>query len=89
MHDLTNYLSETVGIFRRGPNVRMMRDLRERLDDGEHVDWSEISVFVTAALLKDLLRSLPDCMLLCEDYTAWTEATTAYQADKNIDSIKR
>jgi hypothetical protein len=80
---------ETVGIFRRGPNVRMMRDLRERLDEGEEVDWAEISVFVTAALMKDLLRSLPDSLLLCEDYSAWTEATQAYQADKNIDSIKR
>ena len=79
---------ETVGIFRRGPNVRMMRDLRERLDEGEEVDWTEISVFVTAALLKDLLRSLPDCMLLSEDYSAWAEAATGYQAEKNIDSIK-
>ena len=80
---------ETVGIFRRGPNVRMMRDLRERLDEGEEVDWTEISVFVTAALLKDLLRSLPDCMLVCQDYTAWAEAAQAYQAEKNIDSVKR
>ena len=79
---------ETVGIFRRGPNVRMMRDLRERLDEGEEVDWTEISVFVTAALLKDLLRSLPDCMLLSEDYSAWAEAANGYQAEKNIDSIK-
>ena len=79
---------ETVGIFRRGPNVRMMRDLRERLDEGEEVDWTEISVFVTAALLKDLLRSLPDCMLLSEDYSAWAEAATGYQAEKNIDTIK-
>merc|ERR1719228_1369350 len=79
---------ETVGIFRRGPNVRMMRDLRERLDDGEEVDWGEISVFVTAALLKDLLRSLPDCMLLSEDYSTWAEAANGYQAEKNIDSIK-
>ena len=79
---------ETVGIFRRGPNVRMMRDLRERLDEGEEVDWTEISVFVTAALLKDLLRSLPDCMLLSEDYSTWAEAANGYQAEKNIDSIK-
>ena len=79
---------ETVGICRRGPNVRMMRDLRERLDEGEEVDWTEISVFVTAALLKDLLRSLPDCMLLSEDYSTWAEAATTYQAEKNIDSIK-
>ena len=47
---------DTVGIFRRGPNVRAMRDLRDKLDEGEDVDWSEISVFVTAALVKDLLR---------------------------------
>ena len=42
----------TVGIFRRGPNVRAMRDLREKLDKGDPVDWDQISVFVTAALLK-------------------------------------
>ena len=67
----------------------MMRDLRERLDEGENIDWGEISVFVTAALLKDLLRSLPDCLLLCEDYTAWAESATSYQADQSIDNIKR
>ncbi len=43
---------ETVGIFRRGPNVRAMRDIREKLDEGGTVDWDQISVFVTAALLK-------------------------------------
>ena len=79
----------TVGIFRRGPNVRAMRDLRDKLDEGESVDWTEISVFVTAALVKDLLRSLPDCLLLCDNYTVWTEASAAYQADSNIDTLKR
>ena len=79
----------TVGIFRRGPNVRAMRDLRDKLDEGEEVDWSEISVFVTAALLKDLLRSLPDCLLQCDNYSAWAEATTLYPTDKNIDMLKR
>ncbi len=51
----------TVGIFRRGPNVRTMRDLRDKLDCGDHVDWEEISVFVTAALLKEtkLVSRLP------------------------------
>eukprot|EP00090_Calanus_glacialis_P001956 TRINITY_DN11459_c0_g1_i1.p1 TRINITY_DN11459_c0_g1~~TRINITY_DN11459_c0_g1_i1.p1 ORF type:complete len:1431 (-),score=227.73 TRINITY_DN11459_c0_g1_i1:552-4844(-) len=78
----------TVGIFRRGPNVRAMRDLRDKLDEGEEVDWSEISVFVTAALLKDLLRSLPDCLLQCDNYSAWAEATSLYPTDKNIDMLK-
>ena len=102
----------TVGIFRRGPNVRAMRDLRDKLDEGEAVDWAEISVFVTAALVKDLLRyllstylniylnilisnsihllrSLPDCLLTCDNYSAWTEAATAFQADNKLETIKR
>ena len=102
----------TVGIFRRGPNVRAMRDLRDKLDEGEAVDWAEISVFVTAALVKDLLRyllstylniylnilisnsidllrSLPDCLLTCDNYSAWTEAATAFHADNKLETIKR
>ena len=71
----------TTGIFRRGPNVRAMRDIRDKLDLGEQVDWSEISVFVTAALLKDLLRSLPDCLLGCEEYTSWTGAVAEHSSD--------
>lgn len=46
----------TVGIFRRSPNARAMRELRNKLDEGEEVDLNECSVFVTAALLKDFLR---------------------------------
>ena len=42
----------TVGIFRRSPNARAMRELRERLDHAEDVDFAECSVFVAAALLK-------------------------------------
>ena len=83
----------TLGIFRRGPNVRAMREVREQLDefdpsaapvDGEsgvdignsckQVDWSTISVFVTAALLKDFLRSLPDCLLQSDNYNSWIQA---------------
>jgi hypothetical protein len=29
-----------------------MRDIRDKLDEGGTVHWDEISVFVTAALLK-------------------------------------
>ena len=80
---------DTVGIFRRGPNVRMMKELRDRLDEGEDVNWSEISVFVTAALLKDFLRSLPDCLLMCDNYSAWTEASVAFHADSKLETLKR
>ncbi len=41
------------------------------------MDWSKISVFVTAALLKDFLRSLPDCLLQSDNYNSWMHANTA------------
>ena len=81
----------------------MTQELRDRLDEGEEVNWAEISVFVTAALLKDLLRyddddndddddllrSLPDCLLMCESFTSWTEASAAFQADSKLETLKR
>ena len=66
-----------------------MRDLRDKLDEGEEVDWSEISVFVTAALVKDFLRSLPDCLLQCDNYSAWTEAALNFNSGRNIDTLRR
>ncbi len=56
---------ETVGIFRRGPNVRAMRDIRDKLDEGGTVHWDQISVFVTAALLK-VRRHLPSMVTIRE-----------------------
>ena len=66
-----------------------MRDLRDKLDEGEEVDWSEISVFVTAALVKDFLRSLPDCQLQCDNYSVWSEAALNFSAGRNIDTLRR
>lgn len=79
----------TVGIFRRSPNARAMRELREKLDQNEVVDFTECSVFVTAALLKDFLRSLPDCLLMCEHYNTWNQLAQVFEDKKNVESIKR
>ena len=46
-------------------------------------------MFVAAALLKDLLRSLPDCLLMCDNYSAWTEASVAFHADSKLETLKR
>ena len=83
----------TVGIFRRSPNARVTKDLREKLDkDPKAVDvdfFSECSVFVTAALLKDFLRSLPDCLLMCKHYASWVRLAKDFEADKRVDPVKR
>ncbi|QQP31407.1 Uncharacterized protein FKW44_025006, partial [Caligus rogercresseyi] len=59
----------TVGIFRRSPNARAMRELREKIDQNEKIDFEECSYLFVAALLKDFLRSLPDCLLQCPNMT--------------------
>lgn len=80
----------TVGIFRRSPNARAMRELRDKLDhDDELVDFKECSVFVVAALLKDFLRSMPDCLLLCERYSSWIQKAEVFGEDKDISGLKR
>ena len=53
------------------------------------VDWCEISVFVTAALVKDFLRSLPDCLLQCDKYSAWTEAALNFSSENKIETLRR
>ena len=49
----------------------------------------ECSVFVAAALLKDLLRSLPDCLLMCGHYAEWVQLAEAYADNKVVDPVKR
>lgn len=62
------------GIFRKSANARLVRELREKLDSGEDVSWEHVPVLVTAALLKDFLRSLPDPLLTSLLYPQWRAA---------------
>ena len=80
----------TVGIFRRSPNARAMRELREKLDHTDDpVDFAECSVFVTAALLKEFLRSLPDCLLMCEHFGTWVQLAKEFAEKCSVDPVKR
>ncbi|KAK7072526.1 hypothetical protein SK128_025210 [Halocaridina rubra] len=68
----------TVGIFRKSANARLVREFREKLDGGEvdgAVDFDSVHITVAAALLKDFLRSMPDCLLISDLYEEWLELT--------------
>lgn len=68
----------TVGIFRKSANARLVRELREKLDSGDvegAVDLDSVQITVVAALLKDFLRSMPDCLLVSDLYEEWLELT--------------
>ncbi|XP_068200560.1 LOW QUALITY PROTEIN: uncharacterized protein [Palaemon carinicauda] len=68
----------TVGIFRKSANARLVRELREKLDSGDvegAVDLDNVQITVVAALLKEFLRSMPDCLLVSDLYEEWLELT--------------
>ena len=39
--------------------------------------------------LQDLLRSLPDCLLMCGHYAEWIQLAEAYADNKAVDPVKR
>uniref|UniRef100_A0A6A7FQI8 Rho GTPase-activating protein 20 n=1 Tax=Hirondellea gigas TaxID=1518452 RepID=A0A6A7FQI8_9CRUS len=63
----------TVGIFRKSANVRLVKELREKLDSGCPTDLSSTNITAVAAILKEFLRSLPDALLCSDLYDAWLE----------------
>ncbi|XP_039300570.1 uncharacterized protein LOC111049360 [Nilaparvata lugens] len=80
----------TQGIFRKSANARLVRELREKLDSGdEAVAWEHIPVLVTAALLKDFLRSLPDPLLTSALYPHWKAALDAPNPNTKLIMLKQ
>ncbi|XP_065213661.1 rho GTPase-activating protein 20-like isoform X3 [Planococcus citri] len=76
------------GIFRKSANARLVRELRDKLDTGEEVTWEHVPVLVTAALLKDFLRSLPEPLLTTALYPQWRSALEAPNLNTKLYRMK-
>lgn len=50
---------DEVGIFRRSPNMRIFREIKDSFDNGDSVDLSTSDIHVSATLLKVFCRRLP------------------------------
>ncbi|KAL2099309.1 hypothetical protein ACEWY4_005789 [Coilia grayii] len=62
------------GVFRRAGNARIMREIKEQLNSGTEVDFSDKPMLLLAALLKDFLREIPGGLLMEDLYQAWITA---------------
>lgn len=78
----------TQGIFRKSANARLVRELRDKLDSGEDVAWEHVPVMVTAALIKEFLRSLHDPLLCGALYPQWKSALDTPNAHHKLIRIK-
>lgn len=76
----------TVGIIRKSCNMKMSKDLRQKLDDGEDclLTGDAWPALVIGAIVKEYLRSIPQSLLMEELYDDWMSANkTDDPAEKN------
>ncbi|XP_050530835.1 rho GTPase-activating protein 20-like isoform X2 [Daktulosphaira vitifoliae] len=78
----------TQGIFRKSANARLVRELREKMDSCDDVCLENIPVLVTAALFKDMLRSLPNPLLCTNLFPKWRSALDCSNLHTKLYRIK-
>lgn len=78
----------TQGIFRKSANARLVRELRDKLDSGEDIQLDVVPVLVTAALLKEFMRSLPEPLLGSTLYPLWLDALNCTNQSERLLRLK-
>ncbi|XP_040440248.1 rho GTPase-activating protein 20 isoform X2 [Falco naumanni] len=79
----------TEGIFRRSGSAKTCKELKEKLDSGAEVDLACESIFVTASLFKDFLRSIPGSILSSQLCDKWVSVMDQGNNEEKIKSIQR
>ncbi|XP_025413731.1 rho GTPase-activating protein 20-like isoform X3 [Sipha flava] len=88
LHQIFSKGPFTQGIFRKSANARLVRELREKMDICEDVCLENVPVLVTAALFKDMLRSLPDPLLCTNLFPKWRSALDSPNLHMKLFRIK-
>ncbi|XP_045213906.1 rho GTPase-activating protein 24-like isoform X2 [Mercenaria mercenaria] len=81
---LTAHGLEIEGLFRLPGRMLLVRDLKDRFDEGETVnlDIEEIDVHSVASLLKQFLRELPECLIPYKFYQQFMNIAMKFQGTK-------
>ncbi|XP_052265586.1 rho GTPase-activating protein 24-like isoform X1 [Dreissena polymorpha] len=79
---------ETEGLFRLPGRMLLVRDLKDRFDEGEMVslDVEEVDVHSVASLLKQFLRELPECLIPFNRYQEFMNIAMRFQGQKSQDT---
>ncbi|KAK3727228.1 hypothetical protein QZH41_020365, partial [Actinostola sp. cb2023] len=76
------------GIFRKSASAKRAKEIKLDLDSGKEVLFEEVSVLITASILKEFLRRLPDCILDSDDYEEFIATNNIEDRDERIKNIK-
>ncbi|XP_015243467.1 PREDICTED: T-cell activation Rho GTPase-activating protein-like [Cyprinodon variegatus] len=77
------------GVFRKPCNTRLMKDLREQLDNGAEVDLENQQVHLLVGLLKCFLKELPGSLLRSDLYNRWITALEHEDIEQRTVEIKK
>ncbi|XP_052808385.1 uncharacterized protein LOC128237152 isoform X3 [Mya arenaria] len=79
----------TVGILRKSCNAKMLKELRQRLDDGEDCLSSDTwQPLVIGAIIKDYLRSIPKSLLSEDLFDDWIAANGISDAQEKTKKLQ-
>ncbi|XP_052761702.1 rho GTPase-activating protein 24-like isoform X3 [Mya arenaria] len=81
---LTKYGLEIEGIFRLPGRMLLVRDLKDRFDEGETFDLEEedADIHSVASLIKQYFRELPECLIPYNKYQEFMNIAMRYQGNK-------
>ncbi|KAK1336280.1 hypothetical protein QTO34_004085 [Cnephaeus nilssonii] len=79
----------TKGIFRQSANVKLCKELKEKLDSGADVRLDCESIFVIASVLKDFLRHIPRSIFSTDLYDNWVCVMDQGNDEEKINTIQR
>ncbi|XP_013395550.1 rho GTPase-activating protein 1-like isoform X2 [Lingula anatina] len=59
---------EVEGIFRRSANAHLIKEMQQKFNEGQEIDFAEYDINIPAVLLKSFLRELPEPIMTFELY---------------------
>nr|XP_051682880.1 rho GTPase-activating protein 20-like [Oryctolagus cuniculus] len=79
----------TPGIFRRSANAKTCKEIKEKLNSGAPVSMAGESVFVSASVLTEFLRNIPDSVLSSGMHSQWMTAMQGRTKQQKVHSLQR
>ncbi|XP_056016327.1 uncharacterized protein LOC125673484 isoform X4 [Ostrea edulis] len=78
----------TKGVFRKSCNIKLAKELHQRLDEGADCLSEETPTLVIGHLLKEYLRSLPHCLLYEEFYEEWISLSEEENTSQKLEKVR-
>nr|XP_022292012.1 rho GTPase-activating protein 20-like isoform X2 [Crassostrea virginica] len=78
----------TKGVFRKSCNVKLAKEIHQKLDEGLDCVNGDTPTLVVGHLLKEYLRSLPHCLLYEDLYEEWISLSEEENNPQKLEKVR-